>query len=151
MAKAFGDSVFTKGTCSQCAGGRLLHTGHTRAWLEACLIPAPSPSPGNRLHEPTGPPDSVSPAAAGPEPGGRASAGLGRRGHVAPGLPPRETTLTGEPGAQEAGLCPSGPLLQPGPSSKPGPHTRSRDLHKAQLLPRLLVHNLPPQPLECRF
>lgn len=43
-----------------------------------------------------------------------ASAG---RGRPAPRLPPREATLTGETGAQEAGPCPSGPLLKPGAKS----------------------------------
>lgn len=48
--------------------------------------------------------------------GGRQLASAGR-GRPAPGPPPRDATLTGETGVQEAGPCPSGPLLKPGAKS----------------------------------
>lgn len=123
--KPSGDSVFTKGMCSQRAGGGLLHTGHTRAWLEAHLIPAPSPSPENRLCEPTGPPDRVGPAARGRGQAGGCQPASAGRGRAAPRLPPREATLTG---GQHGRLA----HAHQGPSSNlvPSPRTRSRDLHK---------------------
>ena len=145
--KPSGDSVFTKGMCSQRAGGGLLHTGHTRAWLEAHLIPAPSPSPENRLCEPTGPPDRVGPAAAGPGPGRRVPAGLGREGLRGP-------QTSSQRGCAHRGDSTGGwpvPIRAPPQTwcqvHAQGPGTCTR----AQRLLQLLVHNLPPQPLECRF
>lgn len=143
-----GDSVFSKDTCYQRAEGGLFHTGHTRAWLEAHLIPAPSCCPGNRLHEATGPPARVGPGEPGPGPGGKTSAGLGRAGPPGPRASSQRChTHRGDWGT---GGWPM-PIRAPPQTGRqvhtqgPGACTRSR--HPL----RPPVHSLPPQPLGYRF